>query len=149
MASAFLLPIATAAGKYAMGKGAQALIDTVSTFASGKMGEQVGSYNEGASDELRKKAAKLNVNPETYAKIEADIRENSAEKQFGRDMAMGTYSNQLNMANNRAATVNKMALNDQEIAANQASQLGSAYGDAARNQANASAAMAQAFGGRA
>jgi hypothetical protein len=143
--SGVLLPLAVSAGKYVMGKGAQALGDTIGQFASGKMGESVGSYNEGASDELRTKAAKYNVNPETYAKIAAEIQESGSEKQFGRDMRMGTFANQMNMSNKRADTTNQMALNDQSIAANQASELANAYGNAARNQSAASAAMANAF----
>lgn len=149
MASAILAPIAGAALRYGAGQavsqGAKALGDTIGTFAGGKMGESVGGYNEKASDELRERARKLNVDPDAYARVAADIQDSSASRQQGRDMKMGAFANQMNRATDRANVTNQMALNDQSIAANQAQQLASAYGDAARNQAQASAAMANAF----
>lgn len=137
--------LGTMAGKYAMGAGAKALGDTIGQFAGGKTAETIGGYNENSSVNLRDKAAKYNVSPEAYAKITADFSNEASERQQGRDMKMGAFANQLNQSNQRAGTVNQMALNDQSIAANQASQLATAYGDAASRQAQASAAMANAF----
>lgn len=125
-------------GQAAVKYGAQALGDMVGQFASGKSGEAIGKHNEAASQEHREAARRLNVDPSVYAQVAADVNNRGQASGANQSRSDVAFSNQLNQSNNRADATTRMALNDQEIAANQATQLANAYGSAQQAQARAS-----------
>jgi hypothetical protein len=129
------MPIAAGAARYGM----QAIGNMAGQFLGGKMGETIGGYNENASDEHREAAKRLNVDAATYARVAEDV--NNAGQRSGSQTSRAdqAFGNQMAQSNVRANATTRMALNDQEIAANQATQLANAYGDAQARQAQTSA----------
>ncbi len=140
MFETLIAPLAAQAGGAALKYGGQA----IGNFAAGKMGETISAYGEGASDEHREAARRLNVDPDAYAKIHADLQGKTSDQTQGRNNADIAFNNQLAMGNNRANATTRMALKDQDIAASQAEQLANSYNTAVSNQNNASANMANA-----
>lgn len=130
-----LLP---AIGKAVAGYGAQAVGNAFNQFASGKMGETIGGYNERASEEHREAARRLNVDPNVYSQVAADINNRGQSSGANQSRSDVAFSNQLQQSNNRADLTNQMAATDQAIAYRQAEQLANAYGSAQQAQARAS-----------
>lgn len=124
-----------AIGGQALKYGSQAL----GSLVGGRTGETIGGHNEGASIEHREAARRLNVDPELYSRIAGDVNNRGAAQGAGQSQADTAFANQLGQSNNRAAATTRMALNDQEIASGQATQLANAYGQAQQNQAQTSA----------
>lgn len=139
------------AGRYITGQGIKsgmnALGDAVSTFAGGKMGESVGSYNEGASDKLRETARKYNIDPNSFAQAMSEHNESSKNSQQGRDFRQQAFNSQLIGANNRANSVLNMAERDQQFAQDRAAQLADGYRQASDAQGQASANIINAMSG--
>lgn len=121
-------------GKFIAQEGAKA----AGQYFAGKMGETIGGQNEGASQEHREAARRLNVDPSVYAQVAADVNNRGQASGANQSRSDVAFGNQLNQSNNRADATTRMALNDQEIAANQATQLANAYGSAQQAQARAS-----------
>lgn len=147
MSSSVLLPVAYGAAKAVVGKGTQALMDTIGTFAAGKTAESVGSYNEGASDKLRETARKYNIDPNAFAQAMSEHNDRSKGAQQGRDFAQQAFNSQLIGANNRANSVLNMAERDQQFAQDRASQLAEGYRNASDAQGQASANIISAMSG--
>jgi hypothetical protein len=129
-------------------QGAQAIGNMAAQFVGGKVGETIGGHNEQAADELRAKAAKLNVDPATYARMAAHFDEESAQRAQGRSRSDAAFGNQMNMSNQRAYNTMDMARQDQLNAQDQALSLAKTYGDAATRQSQASNNMITAMMGR-
>ncbi len=133
-----MTPLLTSVAAGAARYGAQAVGNMAGQFMSGKMGETIGGHNEGASQEHREAARRLNVDPNVYAQVAADVNNRGQASGANQSRSDVAFGNQLNQSNNRADATTRMALNDQEIAANQATQLANAYGSAQQAQARAS-----------
>jgi hypothetical protein len=130
-----LLP---AIGKAVASYGAQAVGNAFNQFASGKMGETIGGHNEQASQDHREAARRLNVDPNVYAQVAADVNNRGQSSGASQSRSDAAFNNQLAQSNNRADLTNQMAATDQAIAYRQAEQLANAYGSAQQAQARAS-----------
>jgi hypothetical protein len=126
-------------GKAGAEYGLDAVGDAIKSFSAGKTGETIGGYNEGKAKDLRTDARERNVDVDDYERRASGSSNRAAESGQRRTMADTAFGNQLDQSNKRAELVNRMALNDQNIAADQATQLANNYNSAMRDQANTSA----------
>jgi hypothetical protein len=123
MAARYLAPMAMQAG---------------AGLAAGKLGENVGGYNEQQSAQERLKARMLNEDPNAQGGRQEMTSTNAANAQQGRSRADLILANQLDSANKRADLQNTMTANDQVINANRGTQLADNYVQSSRDQAQAS-----------
>jgi uncharacterized protein YdbL (DUF1318 family) len=120
-------------------------IDAGKTFVNGKMGENIGGYNESSSEDMRSRAAKNNLNLNQQAALEAQNAQNASTAQQGASQRDTAFNNQLKQSNNRADLQNTMAANDQTIAFRRSQDLGENYAKAAATQAQSSSQLANAI----